>query len=105
MDLISNEKPDVLCIQETMLSKQTIFNLKDYNGLIQEGHTDCPAHEGVAIFIHETIPYQKLILNTPLQAIAARIKIERDVTIVSIYNSRVHAISEYLLSTLFQQLP
>ena len=28
-DLVSKEKPDVLCIQETMLSKLTIFNLKN----------------------------------------------------------------------------
>ena len=29
VDLINKEKPDVLCIQETMLSKQTSFNLKN----------------------------------------------------------------------------
>ena len=39
MGLISEEKPDVLCIQETILSKQTNFNLKYYNGLFKEGHT------------------------------------------------------------------
>ena len=32
-------------------------------------------------------------------------KIGRDVTIVSFYNSRSNTISEYLISTLFQQLP
>ena len=73
MDLISKEKPDFLCIQETMLSKQTKLNLKNYNGLFKEGHMNDRAHGGVAIFIHEIIPFQKLILNTPLQAIAARI--------------------------------
>ena len=41
----------------------------------------------------------------PLQVIAATIKIGRDLTIVSIYNSRSHAISEKLLSSLFQHLP
>ena len=70
--LISIEKPDVLCIQETMFSKQTNFNLKNYKGLLKEGHTNYWAHGGVAIFIHKTIPYQKLILKTFLQAITAR---------------------------------
>ena len=71
VDLKSKEKSDVLCIQEIMLTKQTNLSLKNYNGLFKEGHTNYGAHEGVAIFIHETISYQKLLLNTPLQATAA----------------------------------
>ena len=87
MDLISKGKEDVFCIQETMLSKQTKFNLENYNGLFKEGHTSNRAHGGVAISIHETIPYQKLILNTPLQLVTAKINIGGDVTMVSIYIS------------------
>ena len=94
MDQKAKEKPDVLCIQETMLSKQKNFNLKNYNGLFKEAHTNHRAYGGVAIFIHSTIPYQKLILNTPLQAIAARINMGRDVTI-----------NENLLTTLFHLIP
>ena len=44
VDIIAKEKPDVLCIQETMLSKQTNFNLKNYNGLFKEEHTNIRAH-------------------------------------------------------------
>ena len=44
-------------------------------------------------------------MNTPLQAIAARINIGIDVTMVSINNSRSHEIDQNLLSTLFHQLP
>ena len=40
VDLISKEKPDVLCFQGTMLSKQTNFHSKNYNALIKEGHTN-----------------------------------------------------------------
>ena len=87
-----------------MLSKQAIFNLNNNNGLFKEGHTNYRAHGGVAIFIHETISYQKSIINTPLQAIAARINIGRDLTIVSIYNSRIHDISENISSMFFQKL-
>ena len=105
MDLISKEKPDVLIIQETMVSNQTNFNLNYYNGLFKEGHTNCRAQRGLAIFINVTIPYQKLTLNLPLQAIAARINIGKEVTIVSNYNSRNHELIEDLFSTLSQQLP
>ena len=63
------------------------------------------AHGEVAIFIHETISYQKVILNTQLQEIAARTNMGRDVTIVSIYNPRSHNIRENLVSTLIQHLP
>ena len=84
MDLIAEEKPNVLCIQEVILSNQTNFNLNNYNGLFKEEHTNIRAHGGVTIFIHKTIPYQKVILNTPVQANAARFNIGRDVTIVSI---------------------
>ena len=97
MDIIAKEKPDALCIQETTLSKQKNFNLKNYNGLFKEGQTKIRANGGVAIFIHETIPYQIVTLNTPLQAIAARINIWSDVTTVSNYNLRSHDISENLL--------
>ena len=75
MDLTAKEKLDVLCIQETMLSKQTNFNFNNYNGFFKEGNTNYPAQGGIAIFIHENIPYQKLTLNTPLQAIGARINL------------------------------
>ena len=49
--------------------------------------------------------FQKITINTPLQATEARINIGIDVTIVSIYKSRSYHISENLLSTLFHQLP
>ena len=71
VDLIAKEKPDVLCFQETMLSKQTNLNLKKYMGLFKKGQTNILAHGKVAIFLHETVPYQKIILKTSLQAIAS----------------------------------
>ena len=103
--IIAKRKSDVLCNQETILSKQTNSKLMNYTGLFKEGHTNIRAHGGVAILIHETIPHQKVTLNSQLHAIAARINIGRNVTIVSIYISRSHVISGKLLSTVFQQRP
>ena len=90
--------PDVLCIQEYMLTKQTNFNLESYNRLFKEVHINYRAFGGVANLINETIPYRKLVLTTPLQTIAARVHIERDVTTVFIYISQADNICENLSS-------
>ena len=88
-----------------MLSKQTNFKIKNYSGLLEEGYINRRSHGGVAIFTHDNILFKETTINTPVQAIAARINIGIDVTIVSIYNSRSHEISENLSSILFHQLP
>ena len=84
MDLITKEKPAVLCIQETTLSKQTDFNIKNYNGLFKEGRINRRARGGVAIFILDNIPFKEIATYTPLQELAARSNIGIDVTVVSI---------------------
>ena len=59
VDLIAIEKPEVLCIQETMLPKQSNFNLNNYNGIFKEGNTNFQTLGGIAIFIYENIPLPK----------------------------------------------
>ena len=76
-----------------MLPKQTIFNIKNYIGLFK-GHINRRAHGGVTISIHGNIPFKEITVNTPLQAIAARINIGIDGTLVSTYNTRSHDIGE-----------
>ena len=88
-----------------MLSKQTILKIKNYSGLFKEGHINRQSHGGIAIFIHDNIPFKEITVNTPLQALVDRTNIGIYVTIVSIYNSRNHEISENVLSTLVHQLP
>lgn len=105
LDIISKIKPEILSIQETMLRKDTNFSLKHYNGIFKEGHTNRRAHGGVALFIHESIPYQDIKLNTPLQAVAVRANLGREITVVSVYNSRSHELSEELMTNLYRQLP
>ena len=105
LDIISKIKPEILSIQETMLRKDTNFSLKHYNWIFKEGHTNRRAHGGVALFIHESIPYQDIKLNTPLQAVAVRANLGREITVVSVYNSRSHELSEELMTNLYRQLP
>ena len=63
MDLIAKEKPYVIYIKKTMLSKQINFNLKNYKGIFKEGHTNYRAYGGVGVFMHYTIPYQNSYLT------------------------------------------
>ena len=70
-----------------MLSNQTKFTLKYYNGLFKDRHTKYRAHGGVAIFSYEIIPYHTIALKTPLQTPAARIDIGKNETIVSVNSS------------------
>ena len=65
MDIIGKEKPAALCFHETMLSKQTNFKIKNYNGLFKEGHINHRSHGGVAIFIHDNKPFKEITFNTP----------------------------------------
>ena len=62
-------------------------NYEELQWIIQRGHINRCAHGGVAIFIHGNILFKEITTNTPLQAIASRINIEIDVTLVSINNS------------------
>ena len=99
-DIIERKKPDIICIQETMLSKNTQFGIKNYTMIHKEGHLSHNWHGGAAIFIHETVPTKVIQLNTSLQATAAQVNIGFLITIVSLYNSRSHEINERLLSEL-----
>ena len=71
----------------------------------KKGHHRHEWHGGAAILIHETIPVKEIQLNAPLQAVAAQIIIGILIKTVSLYNSRIHEISERLLSELKNQLP
>ena len=86
-------------------TKNSNFKLRHFIGIHKEGHLNHRAHGGVAIFIHETLPYKEIELNTPIQAVAAQISIGKPVTVASIYNSRSHQINESLLTDILKQLP
>ena len=78
-------EPDVVCIQETWLRKDTRFELKGYS-MEAKSRIDRRGG-GVAIFIRETISYQR-IHNIPHEIEGVTIKIrttEKDINITSLY--------------------
>lgn len=105
LDLIQNEKPVVLAIQETKLQESTTFNLPGYTCYRKEGHFNRTPHGGVAIFVHQDIAHNLITVNTTLQSISVQVNLGRTVTISSIYTSRSHVITEELFNDLIRQLP
>lgn len=103
-DLIQRHNPLIIALQETMLGPSHEFKLPNYNCTKKSGHFNRRHHGGVAIYSHDTLPFQEVELNTPLQATAIRTLLHRTITICCIYNSRNHALTEELLQQLLRQL-
>ena len=103
--LISTHKPLVIGLQETKLRETCTFTIPQYAVYRRQGHHNVTDHGGVALLIHKSIPHNFLPLRTELQAIAATIYLTRPITVVSIYSSRSHRLTDALMTELSQQLP
>jgi len=98
-------RPAIIAIQETMCRDDYQMKIPNFNCIQQQGHINRRVHGGVAVFVHESIPFQQLQLNTDLQSTAIIIQLSRRMTVCSLYNSRSHDLSEAALNHLLQQLP
>ena len=92
-------------LQETKLRETCTFKIPQYTVYRRQGHHNATDHGGVALLIHKSISHNFLPLRTELQAIAATIYLTRPITVVSIYSSRSHRLTEALMTELSQQLP
>ena len=104
LSLISTHKPLVVGLQEIKLRDTATFSIPQYVIHRREGHNNVTAHGGVALMIHQSIPHHLLPSRTELQAVAVKICISRPVTVVSIYSSRNHDLTEALMTDLLNQL-
>jgi len=105
LNLIRQFKPALIALQETMIRDTDKFNIPNYNCVRRQGHINRRVHGGTALFIHESVPYNDLGLNTELEAVAISVNLDTTITVCSLYNSRNHNISEQLLNDLLQSLP
>ena len=62
-------------------------------------------HGGVAIYLHQDIPYTEVELSTSIQAIAVTVFLKTKFTICNIYSSRNHSLTANNLMQLYNQLP
>ena len=63
------------------------------------------AHGGVAIFVPKGVSVFKIDLNTELQAIAVSVKLQKRITVCSLYLPPGEAIQRRQLEGLINQLP
>ena len=104
LDLIQLYKVSVIAFQETKLWTYNNFSILHFTIIRKDCHFNRTPHVRVALFIHESIPYEIIELNTPIQAIAARVRLHKTITICSNYASDNHVINGNLLN-IYQQLP
>ena len=74
--------------------------------MTKQGHHSHIYHVGVALFIHNTIPYSQITIDSPLQIVAARIQLgNKLVSVASIYIPGSTSTNLYELKNIVGQLP
>ena len=99
--LVNIHRPSVICLQETRLEDHPDPPvLKHYHSYRRyDGH-------GVAIYIHKTLTQTEVMLNSPLEAVACRVKFNNTyLAICSLYLPPNIPIADDDLTSLFAQLP
>ena len=96
---------DIIALQETMQNLNYYTNLQGYNLEHCDGHFNRTAHGGVGLYIHQDLPYERVELNTTIQAVAIRTRLSSLITICNVYFSRSHTLNLELLNDLYEQLP
>ena len=56
------------------------------------------------IYIYASIPINKLIVNTPLQTVAAKVHLHTDITICCLYTSGTPVVNQHLFNNFYDQL-
>ena len=85
--LLQQYNPAVLCLQETKLkAEQEILGLCNFSKYKKNYTQGIIASGGVALLVRNDIIQSELELNTPLQAVAARVTLNgKAISIISIY--------------------
>ena len=84
---------------------QYLHKIPNYSVIGKDGTLNRSNHGGVALYVHQDVPYTPISLTTPLQAVAATIHLNTKITICNLYNSRNHQLSVSELQRLYNQLP
>jgi len=103
--LCGNQKPDILCIQETHMKRTEIPKLKNYTWIQKADDLSLKATGGVAIGFVEGITFRRIHIKTCLQAVAARVTSKNSFTICSIYLPPRIKIEYEDISEIVLQLP
>ena len=102
--LCSQVHPATIALQETFLQATNTTSVTGYHILRKDVDADRPCG-GVALLINSSVLYSEVPLDTPLQAVAARVSLHKTITVCSLYLPPTASVAKEDLTRLFQQLP
>ena len=105
LELVQNFQAGIIALQETKSADNFLPRIPSFNVVSKVGHFNRCHHGGVSIYIHSSIPFRQIEIDTPLQAVAIQVQLHSRFTICNLYNSHSHSFSLSLLQQLFDQLP
>lgn len=103
--LVSEYSPVAVCLQETLLRPDDNFSLKYYSCYHKTSDGGDRANGGVAVCINNAVPHSSISLNTPLQATAVRISLNKTITVCCLYLPPSQPLNVDALQNLISQLP
>ena len=103
------ESPDCICLQETFHGNTAPNPPRGYSLMagapVVENNPHSRPSRGIITLIKQNIPYYPIAIDTPLEAIAFRINLTRELTICNIYITPTEEFTTEQLHNLLQQLP
>ena len=74
--LCNQYNPQIVAVQECQLRKDKIINLTGFSGITKSSPGD-NATGGVTLYIHKSVLFSEIKLDTDLQAVAVRVSAKK----------------------------
>lgn len=103
--ILSEENPDIICLQETNLKQNKITILKNYNKYNRIRTNPNIASGGVSIMIRNEFNVEQINLDTNLEAIAVKILGKTNINICNIYSLPGKTVAKNDVEDLINQIP
>lgn len=103
--LINNLNPQILCIQETNFKNNSNAKIRGYRTSFYNRRQAQIASGGVAIFTKNEVFIQDIPLQTTLEAVAIKVRINCTITICNIYLPNSISLNIAELDNILAQLP
>ena len=75
LKMTEKQQPGIIAIQETFLANDSTVKIQWYNSYCKQGNFNRRYHGGVATYVHESIPTERLIIESQYQVVAMRVNI------------------------------
>jgi len=102
--LCNRFQPSIVGLQETFLKTSSNATLKSFN-VFRKCSPTGNAVGGAALLIKKNILFSEVILNTRLQAVAARVSLKKTITFCSLYLPPSENVTAQEVEELIEQLP